>query len=260
MVHIFLAHHLAVTLDMKMLGISIATAFHFFMRFAGIRILAHTDETLRRSMVPIMDEDSWKDLGPMFKIGFDCFLLKVMGWWAFDVFTQMAAFLEEDAVAAQTILRNIGLFTFMIPVGLSTAMNFFVGKYMGKNNVPMAKKFAELCNILTWIWSVASVVVVWFAQNKVMLFYTSDNDVIVVMQQAWYVLSIFVFFDCVQGVSSGHISGLGMQKDVRFVTMFSYWVVGIPLSAYLMFGDLQLSCEGLWYGPTAACLLNYIFY
>jgi hypothetical protein len=42
-----------------------------------------------------------------------------MGWWAFDIFTQLAAFCTIDELSAQTILRNIGLFTFMIPVGLS---------------------------------------------------------------------------------------------------------------------------------------------
>ena len=80
-----------------------------------------------------MHEDSWKGLGNMFRLGCASMLLKVMGWWAFDVFTQLAAFLDVQALAGQTILRNIGLFTYMIPVGFSQAVNFLTGKYIGKN-------------------------------------------------------------------------------------------------------------------------------
>ena len=49
------------------------------------------------------------------------------------------------------------------------------------------------------------------------------------------------------------------MKQAKYVTLVSYWVVGIPLSYVLMF-KADMSCEGLWYGPTAACLLNYVFY
>lgn len=59
-------------------------------------------------------------------------MVRVMGVWAFDVFTQIAAFSGETNTAAQAILRNIGLYTFMIPLGLSTSVNFFVGNYIGK--------------------------------------------------------------------------------------------------------------------------------
>ena len=83
---------------------------------------------------------SREGLWEMHRIGFRNLVLKIMGWWAFDVFTQMAAFLPTDDLAGQAILRNIGLYTFMIPVGLGFATNYLVGKYMGANNVAVAKK------------------------------------------------------------------------------------------------------------------------
>ena len=89
-------------------------------------------------------------------------MIKVAGWWAFDVFTQLAALLSEREVAGQTILRNIGLFTYMIPVGLSAAMNFYTGKYIGAGNVCMAKKISKICRIITTLWSIMSMLVVWF--------------------------------------------------------------------------------------------------
>lgn len=76
---------------------------------------------------------------------------------------------------------------------------------------------------------------------------------------AWYVLVIFVFFDTMQGVSNGLINGLGLMSQVKWTATISYWVLGIPVSYYLMFTkDMKL--EGLWFGPTLACFLNYAFY
>jgi hypothetical protein len=47
-----------------------------------------------------MDEDSFKGLSEIAIIGYNSFLVKVMGWWAFDVFTQMASLLTDTDIAA----------------------------------------------------------------------------------------------------------------------------------------------------------------
>jgi Na+-driven multidrug efflux pump len=62
-----------------------------------------------------------------------------------------------------------------------------------------------------------------------------------------------------QGVSAGNISGLGLMEKVKYVTIFNYWVLGIPLSYYAMFKQ-NLALKGLWYGPTLACMMNYVLY
>ena len=92
-----------------------------------------------------------------------------------------------------------------------------------------------------------------------MEFYTADTGVIDVMASAWPMLTVFVFFDCMQGVASGQISGLNMMGKVKWVTGFNYWVLGIPISCVLMF-HYNLGIAGLWVGPTIACLMNYILY
>ena len=79
------------------------------------------------------------------------------------------------------------------------------------------------------------------------------------MKPAWIVIIIFVFFDCVQGVAVGNISGLGLMKKVTWVTAFDYWIVGIPTSLIAMF-VCNLVLFGLWLGPTMAVLLNTCIY
>lgn len=61
----------------------------------------------------------------------ECTGLGVWSWWAFDIFTLMASYMSINDLAAQTVLRNIGLLTFMIPVGIAISSMILVGNMIG---------------------------------------------------------------------------------------------------------------------------------
>lgn len=68
----------------------------------------------------------------------------VWGWWAFDIFTLMASYLSIPAVSAQTIMRTLGLLTFMVPVGFSISCAILVGKAIGKGSEAEVKFYYGL--------------------------------------------------------------------------------------------------------------------
>jgi Na+-driven multidrug efflux pump len=138
----------------KMTGLAIASSVQFIVRMLVAVTYAFITEDTRRGLLPMSDPESSKDLKEIFVHGANSFLLRVMGWWAFDVFTWLAGTLPTEYLGGQTILRNIGLFTYMIPVGLSSAANILVGKYVGKNRVDLAVKIKNQVMITTFIWSV----------------------------------------------------------------------------------------------------------
>ena len=258
-IHWVLAYYLGVHLDMKMTGVAIASMVHFIFRFIFMYYLVTNNKDAQKCLISLRHEDSWKGLKEIIIVGWNSFLVKVMGWWAFDVFTQLASLLTETDVAAQTILRNIGLFTYMIPVGLMISTNYLVGRYIGMNRVDLANKIGKLLIGLTLTWSLSSMILVFIWREPIMSVYTTDESIKEVMRNAWNVVCVFVFFDCMQGVANGAISGLGIVKQVRWVTIVDYWVLGIPLSMYCMF-KANMGIQGLWYGPTLAVLMNYLFY
>ena len=59
-------------------------------------------------------------------------------------------------------MRDIGLYTYIIPVGLGMSMNYFVGKYIGKNRVDLAQRMFELGQTVAYIWSFISMASVFF--------------------------------------------------------------------------------------------------
>jgi len=146
---------------MKMNGIAISTVVHFLCRFIILRACYSFDPKLSRCLIPLWHEDSFKGWGETFRLGFSAMLVSVAGWWAFDVFTLLASQLDTTDVAAQTILRNLGLFTYMIPVGLSSALNFFTGQYIGKNRIDLAHKISDMVMYVSFAWSFMSMAIVW---------------------------------------------------------------------------------------------------
>ena len=87
---------------MKMLGISIATTIHFFLRYVVAYIVMKLDKDLNRYLVPFSDPETYDKAGllEMNSQGWSVFAMRVMGWWANDVFTLMATKLSDGDVAA----------------------------------------------------------------------------------------------------------------------------------------------------------------
>jgi len=129
--HFFIAYYFAITLEWKMWGLGVASCIQFFNRFVLGFLYTKLQPELSKGLIPITSEDTFKGWGEVAIAGYHSFLLRVMSWWTFDLFTWFSSFLDRYAIAAQTIFRNVGLFTYMVPFGLSNSANFFVGKFVG---------------------------------------------------------------------------------------------------------------------------------
>ena len=86
--------------DYKMHGIAIATFLHFVCRCLVPFVLIKRNKFFDESIIPFSDKDSWTGFGHIIRLGFVSIMLKVMGWWAFDVFTLLASQLSPTDIAA----------------------------------------------------------------------------------------------------------------------------------------------------------------
>lgn len=75
----------------------------------------------------------------------------VWGWWAFDIFTLIASYLAADIISAQTIMRSLGLLTFMVPVGLGRACQYFCGVFIGRGCERSIMHYFNVCMLLAGI-------------------------------------------------------------------------------------------------------------
>lgn len=138
LVHFAIAYYLAVYLKWEMLGVCYASCFHFFMRWFILFLCGKFLFKYPESFVPFSDPDNYKNITPQFILSLKCASLGIWAWWAFDVFTLIASYMSIDDLAAQTVLRNIGLITFMIPVGIAVSAIILVGNMIGAGKIEAA--------------------------------------------------------------------------------------------------------------------------
>lgn len=75
-----------------------------------------------------------------------------------DVFTLIASYMPANVIAAQHIMRQVTVLTFMVPIGFNTAAMILVGNNIGADKVSVGKAYAHLCVRTGAIWALGTVV------------------------------------------------------------------------------------------------------
>lgn len=119
----------------------------------------------------------------------------VWGWWAFDIFTLMASYLSIDAVAAQTILRSMGLMAFMIPVGFTTACFILIGQNIGANKPALIQHYFYYSLYLSGGFSLITMLVLIIAEWPIFAVFTTSDAIKDQMAHAWPMFCVFVITD-----------------------------------------------------------------
>jgi MATE family multidrug resistance protein len=90
--------------------------------------------------------------------------------------------------------------------------------------------------------------------NALVQLFTNDPQVISTCSPVLPLLAVLVFFDGVNSVVSGVLRGSGRQMLGAVCNFWGYFIVGLPLSAYLAF-KAGMGIHGLWLGIIAgACV------
>lgn len=176
-----------------------------------------------------------------------------------DVFTLIASYMPDKELSAQTIMRNITLLTFMIPVGIQVAATVLTGNNVGGNRIAVAKAYAGMCVKTAIIWAMGTIFLLVLFKTPFTGLFTTDDSVFAIIGKAYPVILIYVFFDCVQCCGQGIIRGLGKQGAASIGTVIGYWVLGVPIACVAVF-VLNWGIVGLWIGPTVAIAFNFSFY
>lgn len=133
----------------------------------------------------------------------------IWGWWAFDIFTLISTYLSVDEVSAQTIMRTIGLLTFMVPVGFCQACSILIGKSIGEANVPAIRQYYTLCTQLSVVVAIAQNLVLFVFEAPIIAIYTDIPTVVLQIEKIWFIFNLFVIFDTTQGVAMSVIRATG---------------------------------------------------
>lgn len=168
-----------------------------------------------------------------------------------------------DANAAYSAAGRIDSFAAMPAMSFTVALSTFVGQNLGANRPDRVKAGLKATLIMTSAMSVIiSVITVLFGRPLMMMF-TSDSVVIEMGQDYLKIIGSFYILFSVMFVINGLLRGAGDTFVPMFISLFSLWLVRIPV-AYLLSSNPTFGVDGIWWsipvGWLSGVILFYWYY
>ncbi|HYA97076.1 MAG TPA: MATE family efflux transporter [Methylomirabilota bacterium] len=157
-------------------------------------------------------------------------------------------------LASHQIALNTVALTYMVPLGVSSAAAVRVGQAIGRKDLAAASDSGATAIALGAAFMSLAAVALLVFPRWIARAYTPDP---VVIQSAVTLLAVgaaFQLFDGIQTVATGALRGVGDTRTPMICHFTMYWLIGLPLGAYLCFGR-GWGAAGLWTGLSLALIL-----
>ena len=225
------------------LGSGVATAICRYALVLGLAAL--TAPLLRAAWREGVEDAPIRPIFRLLWLGAPTGLQVGLEVWAFQSVAIMMGWLGERALAANSVLLSLSSLSFMMPLGVSAAISARVGNLIGAG-APWGRAAWTAVGIgaSTMLGSAALYVA---APEALLAIYTDDASVLSLALTVMPVVAAFQVFDGVQIVSVGALRGAGDLRFPVLLTVFGYWLFGLPLAWHLGF-RLELGAVGVWAG------------
>jgi multidrug resistance protein, MATE family len=172
----------------------------------------------------------------------------------FAVATALIARLGAVPLASHQIALNTVSFTYMVPLGLGGAAAARVGQAIGRRDGDGAGRAGWTAMALSAIFMTSMALIFWFLPGYIVRIYTPDPIVIRGAIKLLFVAAFFQLFDGQQAVVTGALRGAGDTRTPMIVSAAAYWLLGLPLGAYLCFRR-DWGAAGLWSGLSLSLII-----
>ncbi|NWX90141.1 S47A1 protein, partial [Nothoprocta pentlandii] len=241
-----------------------AQAIFLFLYIVGKKL--HVETWGGWSMECLLDWDSFTSLA------IPSMLMICIEWWTYEIGSFLIGLLSVVELSAQSIIYEVSVVAFMIPLGLGTAAGVQVGNALGAGDVDTAKRSSSTCLLCTGEaagtargarrapdtprarsaprclsggFCIAVGAVLAATKDVLGYIFTSDKEIIGLVAWVMPVYVVFHFFEALCGACSGVLRGIGKQKFGAILNAIAYYGVGLPLGAVFLF-VVKISVIGLW--------------
>jgi MATE family multidrug resistance protein len=166
---------------------------------------------------------------------------------AFATGTALAAKLDSVSLAAHQIALTAAAFTFMVPLGLSSAGAVRVGHAIGRNDPRGAARAGWTALLFGTAFMACSAIAFQVFPSAILEAFTTDPAVISLGVSLLFIAAYFQLADGLQVVSTGILRGAGDTSTSMTVNLIGHWLIGIPVGYTLCF-PLGWGVMGLWVG------------
>jgi Na+-driven multidrug efflux pump len=158
-----------------------------------------------------------------------------------------AGVIGENAVAAQSVLMQLLVISFMFPLGVGISASTLVGNALGAGKITLARELAHLSLKVMVGLSCIICPTMAIGGHYFMSLFTTDQEVLGICTSTLKYLVYSAFVDGLQGVASGILRGAGKQHIGAITNVIAFYALGLPC-AWLMCFELGFGVHGLMIG------------
>lgn len=227
-------------------GSSLATSVSRWVM--ALSLLAIAGHRLAHYLTPWRPETvAIEPLRRMLRIGLPIGVQYLLEYGAFAAAALLMGVLGTTQMAAHQIAINLASFTFMVPLGVSTATAVLVGHAIGAGNEAQARRSAVAGIFVGATFMCASALTFLLFPGALARSYTGDAAVVLLAATLIPIAGVFQVFDGVQAVAAGVLRGIGDTHAPAIINVVGFWLIGLPVSWVLAF-RLGGGAVGLWWG------------
>ncbi|HEU5322238.1 MAG TPA: MATE family efflux transporter, partial [Methylomirabilota bacterium] len=214
---------------------------------------------LRPQLLPWRREAlAWAPLVRMVRLGAPIGVQYELEYGVFAVVGVMMGWLGTVQLAGHQVALNLASLMFMVPMGVSAAAAVLVGHAVGRGDAAEARRAAAAALACGVGFMVASALAMLTVPGTLARLYTNDHSVAALAATLIPIAGVFQVFDGVQVVSIGILRGAADTRTPMLVNVLGFWLVGLPVSAFLGFRTAA-GPSGLWWGLTVGLVFVAAF-
>jgi multidrug resistance protein, MATE family len=190
---------------------------------------------------------NWALVKRLFSIGLPSGFQYFLEVAAFSFAAVMLGWMGSRQLAAHQIAINLASVSYMIILGIGYAGSIRVGQFVGEKNWINVRDAGFAAHAISFLFMLCSGILFIVFREQLASMYVKDKTVIEIASQLLIVAALFQIFDGMQATGVGILRGLTDVKIPLLVSLFTYWIIGIPVAALLGF-YFNMGAFGVWLG------------
>ncbi|CAN3377409.1 ethionine resistance-conferring protein 1 [Diutina rugosa] len=195
----------------------------------------------------------WSNWKRMINLAIPGVLMVESEWLAFEVITLEASRFGTTVLAAQSIINTTCVLLYQIPFALSIATSTRIAWYVGAASERASQTCATVAVSLSLVSGSIFGALLYMFRYQFASLYTDDTAIIALAGRTLIIASVYQVFDFLSCATGGIMRGQGRQQICGFVSLGSYYTLGLPC-AYIFGFVLKWELTGLWVGMIIALM------
>ena len=209
----------------------------------------HRTRLLRTPIQPEL-----KRIRRLISLGFPAAMQITLEIGVFALVTALIGRLGAVSLASHQIAMNTVSLTYMVPLGISSAAAVRVGQAIGRKDPAAASAAGGSAIFFGAAFMTLAGIALLVFPRWIARIYTPDETVIRTTILLLAAGAAFQLFDGIQTVATGALRGAGDTRTPMICHFTAYWIIGLPLGAWLCF-QRGWGALGLWVGLSLALIL-----